>query len=284
MHIRYSNQESKMTVNFMNVKLWHMIPAIFLLAIFSFYFIFISEGNFTEEYIFLQKDLFFYLNGKLSEYPSLQYNLTQFGDVLISFSLLSVFIVYAPKLWEALITSAILSLIISASLKEIFSVPRPPVILNIDDFTIIGRTHLGYASLPSGHSISAFFVITILIYAFMPQKNIAKIFWMFFMLTMGLVVAFSRVAVGAHFPFDVVIGSAIGYIVAVIGILINNKIKWFNWFKNKEYHPVLILLLGVCTLVIITKIVSANLLIFYFSLSALIVTLYLIINSYVKKN
>ena len=280
-----SKLDSKMTINFMNVKLWYLTPSLFLLLLFFFYFLFFREGdNYIEEYIYIQKDLFFYLNNKLSEYRSLQFNLTQLGDVLISFSLLSIFIVYAPKLWEALLTSAILSLIVSATLKRIFSVPRPAAVFDNDSFNIIGRTLSGSTSLPSGHSIATFVVITTLLFAFMPKKKINKIFWFFFMLIIGLVVAFSRVGVGAHYPLDVIIGSIIGYIVAVIGIKINNKIKWLNWIKNKKYYPVFILLLVICIWIMITKIVSTNLLIFYFSLSALTVTLYLIISSYVKKN
>lgn len=104
------------------------------------------------------------------------------------------------------------------------------------------------------------------------------------MLIIGLVVAFSRVAVGAHYPFDVIFGSAIGYIIAIIGIKINNKFEWFNWIKNKKYYPVFILLLTICTGVIITKTISTNLLIFYFSLTTLIISLYLIISSYAKRN
>ena len=86
-------------------------------------------------------------------------------------SLISVFIVYAPKLWGALLTSAILSLVVSASLKKLFAVPRPAAMFDTDCFVIIGRTLSGRTALPSGHSIAAFVVITILLFAFMPKKN-----------------------------------------------------------------------------------------------------------------
>ena len=285
MHINNLKLNHNVTINFANVKLWYLIPAILLLVSFFFYFMFVNNGNnFSDAYIYIQKDLFFSLNSKLSKYPNLQFNITQLGDVLISFSLLSVFVVYIPKFWEELLTSAILSLIVSASLKKIFSVPRPAAIFDNDSFVIIGETLSGRTSLPSGHSIAIFVVITTLLFAFMPKKKINKLFWLFFILIVGLAVAFSRVAVGAHYPFDVIIGSVIGYIIVIIGIKINDKIKWLSWIKNKKYYPVFILLFTICAWIMIIKIVNTNLLIFYFSLSALIVTLFLLIKSYVKKN
>ena len=281
-HLKLNN---KITVNFMRVKLWFLIPPFVLLLLFSFYFLFISNvNNFVDEYIMIQKEVFFSLNKVLSKYPILQFNLTQFGDVFISFSILSVFIIYAPKLWEALLTSAILSLIVSATLKKIFAVPRPAAVFQNDSFHIIGKTLSGNTSLPSGHSIAAFFVITILLFAFMPKKNTSKIFWIAFMLIMGLFIAFSRVGVGAHYPLDVLFGSIIGYIVAVIGIMISNKIKWLSWIHQKKYVPIFILLFTICLWAIIKKIGNANLFIFYFALSSLAITLYLLIKSYVKKH
>jgi len=115
----------------------------------------------------------------------------------------------------------------------------------------------------------------------MPKKK--KTIWLIFMLIVGLVVAFSRIGVGAHYPLDVIIGSVIGYIVAVMGIKINNKINWLSWIKDKKYYPIFIVLLIACVGVIIKKIVHTNLLILYITLSALLLTLYSIINAYVKK-
>ena len=282
--INNSNLDRKVGDNFTNVKSWLLIPS-FLFLFFLFFYFFSTEGNFVTVYVDIQKDLFFYLNSKLSEFPRLQFNLTQLGDVLIFFPLITVFIVYAPRLWEALLTSAIISLIVSATLKKLFSMPRPAAVFDNDSFVIIGRTLSGRTALPSGHSIAAFFVITILLFAFMPKKNKHKIIWSFFILTLGFVIAISRVGVGAHYPLDVVIGSTIGYIVAVIGIKVNNEMNWLARIKTKKYHKlILIFLLMIWAFLIVEKIIADNLLIFYFSLSSLFVTLYLITKAYVKKN
>lgn len=103
-------------------------------------------------------------------------------------------------------------------------------------------------------------------------------------LALGFSIAFSRVGVGAHYPFDVIIGNAIGYIAAIIGIKINNNFRWLNWIKNKKFYPIFMLLLSIWAFLIVKKIVAHNLLIFYLSLMSLVVTLFLITKAYVKKS
>ena len=221
--------------NFKKVKLGLLFSPFCLLCLVTFYVIFFNTGEgYVDGYVNIQKDLFFYLNGKLSEFPNLQFNLTQLGDVLIFFPFLTVFIVYAPKIWEALLSSAILSLLVSAILKKIFAMPRPAAIFENESFVIIGKILSGNTSLPSGHSIATFVVITILLFAFMPKRNKYKVIWSSFILMLGFIIAFSRVGVGAHYPIDVIVGSIIGYIVTVIGIQISNKVDWFAWISNKR--------------------------------------------------
>jgi membrane-associated phospholipid phosphatase len=272
----------KVIDNFNNIRLKLLFfPAILLLAI---VFIIVKQGAFSVDgYIEIQKDFFFYLNSKLSQNPSLQFNLTQLGDALILFSLLTIFIVYAPKLWGAILTSSIITLITSFLLKKLFAVPRPAAMFDHDSFVIIGKTLSGHTSLPSGHSITAFTIISLLLFAFMPKRFTSKIIWSVFMIALGFVIAFSRVGVGAHFPLDVVIGCTIGYMSAILGIVINNKVNWWAWMKNKKLYPIFMFIFSVLIFLIIKKIVANNLIIFYFSLAAIITTLYLMIHIYVKE-
>ncbi|MDG1348689.1 MAG: phosphatase PAP2 family protein [Flavobacteriales bacterium] len=270
--------------NFKKVKLGLLFSPFCLLCLVTFYVIFFNTGEgYVDGYVNIQKDLFFYLNGKLSEFPNLQFNLTQLGDVLIFFPFLTVFIVYAPKIWEALLSSAILSLLVSAILKKIFAMPRPAAIFENESFVIIGKILSGNTSLPSGHSIATFVVITILLFAFMPKRKKYKVIWSSFILMLGFIIAFSRVGVGAHYPIDVIVGSIIGYIVTVIGIQISNKVDWFAWISNKRYYPVFILSLIIWGGVIVAKILGDNLPVFYFSLFSLIISLCLITSTYVQK-
>ncbi|QHI36146.1 hypothetical protein IMCC3317_15050 [Kordia antarctica] len=268
--------------NFKSIRLWFLIPPFLVLISFCLYFTLSKETNFVDEYVACQKDVFFFLNNKLVQFPNLQFNLTQLGDVIIGFALLTVFLIYAPKLWEALLLSAIISLIVSTTLKQIFAIPRPPKMYNHDSFVIIGRAIAAPTSLPSGHSITTFIVITIVLFAFMPKRNVYKILWYTFMFLLGLIIAFSRVGVGAHYPLDVIIGGILGFIVAIIGIKISERLNLFGWVKNKRLC--LILVLTIWGIFIITKMIKINLPIFYLSLMSLVLTVFITIKTYVKKN
>lgn len=249
-----------------------------------FFFAFTIEGNFINTYVESQKNLFLELNKILSIYPILAYNITYLGNALVIFPLIFIFLFVAPKFWEAILTSSFLTLITSAVLKIIFAVPRPAAMIDMNMFTIMGRPNILHTSLPSGHSMTAFMVITILLYAFMPKKMTHKVFWSIGLITIGLIIGFSRVAVGAHYPLDVVLGCTIGYIMAILGIRINTNLNWLYWMKNRRFYPIIMLILSVWAYLVILKLIKHNLVIFYLSLLALAITFLIITNKYVKKN
>jgi hypothetical protein len=118
----------------------------------------------------------------------------------------------------------------------------------------------------------------------MPQQRKNKIMWTIAVITTGLFIAFSRVGVGAHYPFDVLIGSTIGFITTTIGIKICSTYNWLQGIGNKKFYPVHLVLLIIWIALLINKIMEDNLVIYYISILALLVTLSLIIRSYVKKN
>ncbi len=284
-HTLFSNNrtlEESVTTNFNRLNFNAGLFPIFLLLLISF-FLFIENAFSAQSYAQIQKDLFLSLNSQLSTFPQLQLNLTQLGDVLIFLPFLTLFIVSAPKFWQSLLTALLFSGIISILLKKLFSVPRPAAMFDNNTFVIIGERLSGSTSLPSGHSIAAFTILTLIFFGFSPKTTKLKIAWLFFILMSGIIIALTRVGVGAHYPLDVIIGGVLGYISAILGVFLNRQFLLWGCIKKTVYYPVFIFLLAVWAIILINKIIALNLMIFYFSLAFLLITLFVITRIYVKQ-
>ncbi len=273
---------TKVIINYSRLKLsLFLLPLCLLTAIVLY--LYIQDSLSVHGYIQIQKNSFFFLNSKISQFSNTAYNLTQFGDALIFLSFLTLLIFYAPEVWGALLSATLISAIFSNLLKQMFAVPRPAVVFDNNSFVIIGRTLSGNNSLPSGHSITVFTILTVLLFAFMPQKLTYKMLWSFLVVIIGFILAFTRVGVGAHYPLDVITGGIVGYISGLAGIFISQQYKIWHWINNKKYYPIFILLLLAGCIAIVNNILNENLIIFYCALASLVVSLYKITSVYVKK-
>lgn len=264
------------------LRLSSFVPPVLMLIIF-FVFLYSHNALGVEEYIHIQKDRFFLINQFLGQYPAIVNNLCQLGDALIFLSFLGILIVYIPKIWESLFSALLVCLLYSFVLKNFFAVPRPAAVFDHSSFIIVGKTLSGHNSLPSGHSMTIFTILTVLLFALMPQKLPYKVLMFLLMVVAGFLLAFTRVGVGAHYPLDVILGGIIGYISGLTGIFISRKYEIWTWINNKKYYPVIILLFLICSFYIVNKIVDENLLIFYFALASCVVTIFKVIQIYAKR-
>lgn len=275
----------------MNVKIVNNCSnqklSLFLLPLFSLSSIvlFLYSNNVLSVYgyVQIQKSYFYSFNNYLGQYPTIQYNLTQLGDASILLSFLVILVLYTPVIWEFFLSALLVSAIFSKVLKVVFLVPRPAQALNDGSFIIVGKKLVGFSSLPSGHSITFFTILTVLMFAFMPKKLTLKILWIVLLLTIGLIIVLTRVGVGAHWPLDIIIGSIIGYISGLLGIYISIKYKIWSWISNVEFYPIFMGLIIICSISITLKIINENLLVYYMALISLFVVLYKFIYVYIKK-
>ncbi|MFP9114622.1 phosphatase PAP2 family protein [Flavobacterium sp. RHBU_3] len=271
----------KTNTNYCGIRFTCFIPPLSFLLVIIVY-LYYKDALSVHNYIELQKSWFISINAKLSQFPNLEYNLTQLGDALIFLSLLSILIIYVPKIWEALLFSLLISSVFSCTLKKIIAVPRPAAVFNNSSFTIIGKKLCSH-SLPSGHSITIFAILTPLLFAFAPKKPLNKALYYIGAICIGILIALSRVGVGAHYPLDVVFGCTIGYISGASAIFLSKKYKLWCWIGDRKHCPVLVLIFLTCCVFLITKIFKENLTIYYVSLSALLASTYKITYIYVKK-
>jgi len=94
--------------------------------------------------------------------------------------------------------------------------------LNIDEKVLDHWVEESGYSFPSGHSFNAFLLACILSFSlFNSQNKIARIFYIV-PFVWAVLVAVSRVAIGAHSALDVSFGAALGTIVAFVFLYFDN--------------------------------------------------------------
>lgn len=104
---------------------------------------------------------------------------------------------------------------IALILKILVLEPRPFVTLNNVHLLVVENDP---ASFPSGHTTSTFAVLSVLVFKFRHE------FWSVVLILFGVVIGFSRIYVGVHYPLDVLAGCIIGVLCAYFTYKYENKI------------------------------------------------------------
>ena len=110
--------------------------------------------------------------------------------------------------------SLVLSGIIVGCLKLAYQSPRPFIQLEHVRQLIVPTEP---NSFPSGHTSSSFSVVTVLVWCLRDKKIIITLLMAF-----AILIAFSRVYVGVHYPFDVIVGAAVGVVSGVVVLKLKN--------------------------------------------------------------
>lgn len=153
------------------------------------------------------------------------------SEIIIFFFLTSLFLWQEHKrkwifpLWVTLGLSAIISFV----MKILVQRPRPYIQEIVGTLPLlISQSHLVWNfSFPSFQSMLAFCAIPIL------SKEFPK--FKYFGIGFAGLVAFSRVYFGLHFLSDVIVGGAIGYLIGVIIIKVENRNKFFERVWKRVY-------------------------------------------------
>jgi membrane-associated phospholipid phosphatase len=143
--------------------------------------------------------------------------LTVLGDSGIVICALAPALLLRPQWVMAVLAAVPMASLFSYAMKSLFhGAPRPGAVLDPAHFHLVGQLFQGN-SFPSGHSITAFAVAAaILTVERRPQcVRLATA-----LLGLALAVACSRVAVGAHWPVDVMAGAAGGWLCGVLGAVL----------------------------------------------------------------
>lgn len=168
----------------------------------------------------LDRWLFFHLNDLSSlTGPGLWAHITILGDGLVCAVLLLPWVRRHPeRVWGGLL-GAVFMVIILRTFKGLLSLPRPLGVLPDDLVTVIGPGHRRSA-FPSGHT--ATIALLTGVWALSSIRRWAP--WL--ALGTAVLVGVSRVAVGVHWPSDVLGGLALGWTSAWVGLRIAPRVRW----------------------------------------------------------
>ncbi|MBS1144552.1 MAG: phosphatase family protein [Proteobacteria bacterium] len=144
--------------------------------------------------------------------------LTTLGDGRVQMALMLPFCLRYPRVFWALLLGALIAGAMSRGLKVWLPMPRPAVVLDASQITIIGA-RLTSHSFPSGHTVSAFSFVVAWIALLGWWRALPIVF-------IATLAAFSRIAVGAHWPVDVLAGGVIGVAGGWLGLRLSQRFRW----------------------------------------------------------
>jgi len=164
--------------------------------------------------IFSKAENFIFLNPYHTQFLNqFFYYITYLGDGIFSVALALIFLIFkGRKLCLLVISSYALSGIIAQSFKYFITEARPAMDSGLAHYNYFIKdiTLHGYSSFPSGHAASAFSLACILAFYFRNNKlNTA-------LLIFATLVGYSRIYLGNHFLTDVLAGSFIGVVSAIV--------------------------------------------------------------------
>jgi len=161
--------------------------------------------------------------------------ITNLGNGFAAFCLVAPTLAWRPRWTAAALLAAPFAGLLSHSVKKLAGMPRPAAVLAPESFHIIDSS-LFKNAFPSGHTLTAFVAAGILV--FCSRQPLA---WL--ALPAAMLVGFSRIAVGAHWPLDLLAGAAGGWAMAALGCALSKR--WRFW-ENVRGQRILAGIVLVC--------------------------------------
>lgn len=149
---------------------------------------------------------------------------TALGTGACAFALVAPTLKTHPRLLAASLITGVLAGAYTHVIKPLVDSARPAAVLSPTQIHVIGE-RLTSHSFPSGHSVTAFALAATIVFFCRRRALAASV-----LLPVAAVVAFSRIAVGAHWPLDVLAGAAGGWLCGAAGEAISRR--WRVWQKS----------------------------------------------------
>ncbi len=147
--------------------------------------------------------------------------ITQIGNGAFSFLLVGIFYLFGQREFALELLFGTLTLWFTVEAVKALAERSRPFYL-IEEANLVGWRERG-KSFPSGHSSQAFFMASLISHVFQAGLLLNVVLY-----GLAILVAFSRVYIGVHYPRDILAGAILGSVWALLSILIQPY--WIVWF------------------------------------------------------
>ncbi len=157
--------------------------------------------------------------------PAVWSAITLSGSVLGAMALLAPSLKTRPRLLASAFLAAPLATLFSEGGKQAFDLMRPAGVLAAESFNLIGQK-LYVHSFPSGHATTAGLAAAAIVLAWPDQAG--RLRTALVALPAAVLIILSRLAVGAHWPLDLLVGAAGGWACGALGVWLSGRLRFWE--------------------------------------------------------
>ncbi len=176
--------------------------------------------------------------------PAVLSCVTLLGHGLSATMLMAPTLLRAPGLMAAGLFATPVALLLSLLPKAVINSPRPAAVLDPASIHITGMRLAGHNSFPSGHAITAFVVVAVLLTGTASRPRLPTAVAI---VLLGALVGLSRIAVGAHWPSDVLAGAGLGLVAGLAG---TRAAKRWRFWSGRTAQAVMALIVLTCAVIL----------------------------------
>ncbi len=152
------------------------------------------------------------------------------GDAWVILLILLLIERFPGEITSWVLKTWLIGAVVSQLIKNTLPMPRPASVLGVENLSIIDHPPLLSGSMPSGHALAAI-SCALIVCTVLKRRGIQNAYLWLIALVAGIA-AWARVAVGAHWPSDVIAGAGLAFSVVALAFLWERHSSWNAWFQR----------------------------------------------------
>jgi len=152
------------------------------------------------------------------------------GDAWVILLILLLIERYPGEITSWVLKTWLIGAVVAQVIKYSVPMPRPASVLGVENLSMIDSPPLVSGSMPSGHALAAIscalIVCSVLKARGFPNWHLSII------ALIAAMAAWARVAVGAHWPSDVIAGGGMAFSVVALAAFWERRQSWNAWFQR----------------------------------------------------